>query len=138
MNIDKVHQLEKAVITILNLDGWDLDWCGGGFEHYDAVGETPKGHPCVIEMKFRKKHYDTKMLEKLKYDKLMEMPEDMVKLYFVNDPKANYMFWLNDIDMGEPVEMYCPDTTLWTKNRKNKLVYLLKEDQAALINYNER
>ena len=138
MDINKVHKLEKAVITILNLDGWDLDWCGGGFEHYDAVGETPKGKPCVIEMKFRKKYYETKMLEKLKYDKLMDMPEDMVKLYFVNDPKANYMFWLNEIDMAEPVEMYCPDTTLWTKNRKNKLVYLLKEDQAALINYNER
>ena len=74
MDINKVHNLEKAVIQILNLDGWDLDWCGGGFEHYDAVGETPKGHPCVVEMKFRKKYYETKMLEKLKYDKLMDMP----------------------------------------------------------------
>ena len=137
MTINKVHLLEQAVVKILNLDGWDLDWSGGGFEHYDAVGETPKGRPCVIEMKFRNKYYETKMLEVAKYENLMDMPEDMVKLYFVNDPKANYMFWINDIDLGEPKEMYCPDTTLWTKSKKNKMVYLLKEDQASIININE-
>ena len=30
-----------------------------------------KGVDCVIEMKFRKTHYDEKMLEKEKYDALM-------------------------------------------------------------------
>ncbi len=137
MDINKVHNLEKAVIQILNLDGWDLDWCGGGFEHYDAVGETPKGHPCVIEMKFRKKYYETKMLEKLKYDKLMDMPADMVKIYFVNDPKANYLFWLNELKLDDTKQLYCPDTTLWTKSRSNKEVYLLREEQATIINPNE-
>ena len=137
MDINKVHSLEKAVIQILNIDGWDLDWCGGGFEHYDAVGETPKGKPCVIEMKFRKKYYETKMLEKLKYDKLMEMPEDMVKIYFVNDPKANYLYWLNELKLEPPKELYCPDTTLWTKKKVNKSVYLLTEKQARIINLNE-
>lgn len=137
MNINKVHKLEQAVIKILNLDGWDLDWCGGGFEHYDAVGETPKGKPCVMEMKFRKTYYETKMLEKLKYDKLMDMPADMVKLYFVSDPKANYIFWLNDIKLDPIESLYCPDTTLWTKSRSNKAVYLLREEQASIINPNQ-
>lgn len=137
MEISDVHKWEKAVIAVLNFDGWDLEWCGGGFEHYDAVGATPKGNECCIEMKFRTKYYETKMLEKYKYDQLMDMPHDMVKLYFVNDPKANYLFWLNEIIMPEPVEMYCPDTTLWTKKRANKEVYLLEESQATLININE-
>lgn len=137
MKLSDVHKWEKALIAILNLDGWDLQWCGGGYEHYDAVGATPKGHECVVEMKFRKTYYETKMLEKYKYDQLMNMPADMVKLYFVNDPKANYLFWLNEIAMPEPTQLYCPDTTLWTKNKKNKEVYLLEETQATIINLNE-
>ena len=54
MKLSDVHKWEKALIAVLNLDGWDLQWCGGGYEHYDAVGATPKGHECVVEMKFRK------------------------------------------------------------------------------------
>ena len=138
MTINKVHELEQAVVKILNLDGWQLEWSGDGYEHYDAKGLTPKGKPCVMEMKFRKKYYETKMLEKLKYDKLMAMDQDIVKLYFVIDPKANYMFWLNDIELTETKELYCPDTTLWSKKKINKIVYLLKEEQAAIINSNER
>jgi len=138
MKLSDVHKWEKALIAVLNLDGWDLQWCGGGYEHYDAVGATPKGHECVVEIKFRKTYYETKMLEKYKYDQLMNMPADMVKLYFVNDPKANYLFWLNEIAMPEPTELYCPDTTLWTKSKKNKEVYLLEESQATIINLNER
>ena len=137
MTINKVHELEQAIVKILNLDGWKLEWSGDGYEHYDAKGFTPKGKPCVMEMKFRNKYYETKMLEKLKYDKLMSMDQDIVKLYFVNDPKANYMFWLNDIKLTETKELYCPDTTLWSKKKVNKTVYLLKEKQAAIINKNE-
>ena len=137
MTINKVHELEQAIVKILNLDGWKLEWSGDGYEHYDAKGFTPKGKPCVMEMKFRNKYYETKMLEKLKYDKLMSMDQDIVKLYFVNDPKANYMFWLNDIELTEAKELYCPDTTLWSKKKVNKTVYLLKEKQAAIINKNE-
>ena len=136
MKISDVHKWEKAVIALFNFDGWDLQWCGGGFDHYDAVGATPKGHECVIEMKFRRTYYQSKMLEVSKYEALMDMPYDMVKLYFVNDPKANYLFYLNEIEMPEPVQMYCPDTTLWTKKRKNKKVYLLDESQAVRKNLN--
>ncbi len=135
--IEQVHKWEKAVVLLLNtFDDWDLEWCGGGFEHYDAVGRTPKGHECVLEMKFRNKYYEDKLLEKYKYDQLMNMPYDMVKLYFVNDPKANYLFWLNDIKLPEPVDMWCPDTTLWTKKKMIKPCYLLNENLATFINLN--
>ncbi len=136
MGISKIHKWEKAVIMLLNLDNWELEWTGENFEHYDAKGKTPKGHNCVIEMKFRDKYYSDKMLEVYKYDELMKLPKDTIKLYFVNDPKGNFMYWLDNLDMPEPKELYCPDTTMWTKKRLNKKVYLLKENEASIINLN--
>ena len=135
MGLKKINDLEKAVVFLLNLDGWDLEWCGGGYSRYDAKGITPKGKQCVIEMKFRKTYYEEKMLEKDKYDALMSL-DDVVKIYFVNDPKGNFMYWLNTLEMPKPVKKYCPDTTMWTKKRINKEVYLLKENQAVRININ--
>ena len=136
MGLKKINDLEKAVVFLLNLDGWNLEWCGEGYSRYDAKGITPKGKQCVIEMKFRKTYYETKMLEKDKYDALMALDQDIIKLYFINDPKGNFMYWLNQLDMPEPIKRYCPDTTMWTKKRINKDVYLLKENQASRININ--
>lgn len=136
MTLSDVHKWEQTVIQLYNFDGWDLQWCGGKFEHYDAIGATPKGIECVIEMKFRTRYYETKMLEKYKYDALMDMPYDIVKLYFVNDPKANYLFWLNTIELPKSTKLYCPDTTLWTKTKKEKEVYLLDESQSTITNIN--
>jgi len=134
MGLSKIHLYEQAVVKILNMDTWDLEWAGNGFEHYDAIGKTPKGHDCVIEMKFRNKYYKEKMLEVYKYEQLISMDSEIVKLYFVSDPKGNYLYWLNYLDMPEPVEMYCPDTTMWTKKRLLKPVYLLTEEQASIVN----
>ena len=134
MGLSKIHLYEQAVVQILNMDNWDLKWAGNGYEHYDAIGKTPKGHECVIEMKFRNKYYKEKMLEVYKYEQLISMDSEIVKLYFVSDPKGNYLYWLNYLDMPEPVEMYCPDTTMWTKKRLLKPVYLLTEQQASIVN----
>ena len=136
MGIEKLHQLEKSYVLLLNaFDGWELEWCGGGFDHFDAKGKTPKGKECVIEFKFRNKYYPTKMLEVFKYEKLMAMPDDVVKIYNVHDSKGSYMYWLNSLVVPEPVDMYCPKTTVWQNNKVNKSVYLLEESQAATISY---
>ena len=66
----------------------------------------------------------------------MNLPYDIVKLYFVADPKGNYLFWLNDLDLKEVTTMLLPDTTLWTKAKVSKEVYLLKEEQAAIVQKN--
>ena len=133
--IKDVHKWELAVIHLLNLDGWNLKHTGEGFEHYDAIGTSPKGTEVVIEMKFRNKYYKEKMLEVYKYDKLIETGK--IALYFVNDPKGNYMFWLNDLKDLKSKDMYCPDTTLWTKKKVLKPCYLLDEAQASIINLND-
>ena len=134
MDIERIHKFEQTVVTFMNeFQDWQLEWSGGGFEHYDAKGLTPKGHECVIEMKFRNKYYSDKLLEKDKYDALMKMDEEIVKLYLVADPKATYLFWLNYLEMPVVKELYCPDTTLWTKKKVLKKVYLLNESMASIV-----
>ncbi len=134
MDIERIHKFEQTVVTFMNeFQDWQLEWSGGGFEHYDAKGLTPKGHECVIEMKFRNKYYSDKLLEKDKYDALMKMDKEIVKLYLVADPKATYLFWLNYLEMPVVKELYCPDTTLWTKKKVLKKVYLLDESMASIV-----
>jgi len=135
MKITDVHKWEKAVSLVLKIDGWDLEWVGDKNLPYDAIGTTPKGYDCVMEMKFRDKYYEEKLLEKQKYDELMKL--NVVALYFVNDPKGNYLYWLNKLDLPEPTELYCPSTTLWNSKKIKKPVYLLQENQASIINLNK-
>ena len=66
----------------------------------------------------------------------MKLDDDIVKLYFVNDPKGNYLFWLNDLEDLEIEEKYCPSTTMWDNKKRTKKVYLLREDQASIVNLN--
>ena len=135
MTIADVHKWEKAICLVLKIDGWELEWVGDKNLPYDAIGKTPKGFDCVMEIKMRDKYYEDKLLEKYKYDKLMKL--NVVALYFVNDPKGNFMYWLNNIEMPKPVELYCPSTTLWSKRKKKKPCYLLQENQASIINLNK-
>ena len=136
--IKEIHKWEQSVVTLLNLDGWTLNHTGEGSKSWDAEGKTPfpKSKDCVIEMKFRNKYYETKIIEKAKFDKLIATGK--VALYFVNDPKGNYMFWLNNLKDLETKNMYCPNTTLWGSKKVSKPCYLLKESDAAIININEK
>ena len=137
MGLQEINKLEQAVVATLNIDGWNLEWTGKGYLSYDAKGYTPKGKDCVIEMKFRTKYYEDKMLEKDKYESLMNLDNNILKFYFVNDPKGNFMYWLDKIQLPETTKMYCPDTTMWTKKKVLKDVYLLTENQATIINLNK-
>lgn len=137
MNIEKTELFEKAVVQILNLDGWQLKHIGGT-SRYDAKGLTPKGYPAVIEMKFRNKYYENKLIEKKKYDALMNLPNDVVKLYFVADPKGNYLFWLNNMTLP-PVEIVLAGkTTYWGGDKESKQVYYLPESKASIVSVNSK
>jgi len=98
-------------------------------------GLTPNNNKCVIEIKVRKKYYKDKMIEKYKYDKLMSLPDDVVKLYYVNDPKGAYIYWLNNIELPKLESIRCPSTTMWSKDRKDKEVYLLPERLASVVEW---
>ena len=88
-------------------------------------------------MKFRNKYYPTKLLEKYKYDKLMALDKNIVKLYFVADPKGNYLYWLNDMNMPELETKSIRKTTLWNGEKKDKEIYMLTENKASIVNKNE-
>lgn len=141
MSIEITHNLEKAVVAILNFDDWQLEWTGETNGLYDAEGLTPekngKRRKCVIEMKFRKKYYEKKLIEKSKYDDLMALDDDIIKLYFVNDPKGNYLFWLNGINMPELETRDIRKTTLWNNGHAEKEIYLLPESKASIVNVNQ-
>jgi hypothetical protein len=127
------HKWEKGIVLLLTLDGWDLEWTGAEFEHYDARGKTPKGFDCVIEFKLRNAYYPTKVLEKYKYDKLMQM--DCLKFYYVFDSKGNYLYYLDSLEQPKPNIINCKATTDFERDELiNKTVYFLSESQAALIN----
>ena len=135
MTIADVHKWEKAICLVLKIDGWELEWVGDKNLPYDAIGKTPKGHDCVMEIKMRDKYYEDKLLEKYKYDVIMKL--NVVALYFVNDPKGNFLYWLNNLKMPKPVQLYCPSTTLWSNKKVKKPCYLLEENQASIINLNK-
>ena len=46
------------------------------------------------------------------------------------------MYYLNTLKMPNSSFIKCPDTTMWTKKKVNKEIYLLKENQASRININ--
>ena len=131
--IETTNKFERAFILFLNtFDGWQLEWAGDKNLCYDAKGYTPKGNKCVIEMKFRKKYYESKLLEKKKYDALMQLPADVVKIYFVSDPKGSYWFWLDKLAKMQVFDKYCPQTSYWNGKKLQKKIYLLTEKQASI------
>lgn len=136
MTKDDTEQYEKTICLWLNgfLD-FRLDWVGDENTFYDLRGMTPNNNKCVIEIKVRKKYYKDKMIEKYKYDQLMSLPDDVVKLYYVNDPKGAYIYWLNNIELPKLESIRCPSNTMWSQDRKDKEVYLLPERLASVVEW---
>ena len=130
---DQHHKWEQGIIHLMNLDGWQLQWTGEAFEHYDAKGKTPKGFDCVIEFKLRNKYYQTKILEQYKYLKLMQEP-NVMKFYYVFDCKGNYLYHLDNLKLPEIEPMQLQATTeRANKNIINKDCYMLSESMASII-----
>ena len=133
--IRSTNKFEKAFIWFYNaFDDWQLKWVGDQNLPYDAIGKTPKGDEVVIEMKFRKTYYETKLLEKKRFDNLMKLPKEVIKIYFVSDPKGSYWFWLNKLQELNIFNKRFPETTHWSGSKIKKEVYLLEESQASLVN----
>jgi hypothetical protein len=132
------HQWEQAIIHLLNLDGWNLEWCGESTEHFDAKGKTPKGFDCIMEIKLRHSYYPTKILEQYKYLKLMQEPNCM-KFYYVFDAEGNYLYHLDTLILPELVSINTPVTHKFENhNLIDKKCYMLSESQAVILNKNKK
>jgi hypothetical protein len=130
--INKIHAKEQSKVKQLNARGWNLTWSGGGYDHYDAIGETCTGKKCVLEFKFRNDSYKTKMIEVYKYDKLLAM-DDYLVFYLVSEQYFDYIFDLRDLTDLKTHELQCPTTTLWKNEMITKKVYLLNASDAETI-----
>jgi len=137
MTTEQTHKWEQGIIHLLNLDGWQLEWTGGDYEHYDAKGKTPKGYNCILEIKIRNEYYPTKLLERFKYEHLMSQ-KNCLKFYYVFDSKGNYLYFLDQLKLPEENNVQAGATTYsqGNKSKVNKSVYMLTESQAVIINKN--
>ena len=80
------------------------------------------------------------MLEKMKYDHLMSLPEDILKFYLVQDPTGIYIFWLQSIDKSslKVNKIPCPGKTFWGGEKVKKEVYLLPKHYASILILNQK
>lgn len=133
MNYTHHRTWEENVINAMYNVGWDLNLSENEYEHYDAYGKTPKGFDCVIELKRRHKYYPDKVMEVYKYERLMEMK--CLKFYYVFDPRGNYLFLLDKLELPCSLLIKTSETIIFNKkNIVDKRVYFLSESKAILKN----
>lgn len=86
----------------------------------------------IIEIKVRKSYYNKWMIEKYKYDKLMNLCGDKDCFYVVAYKNMLYWYNLKDIDISEleVAVMDCPTTTEFkNKNVIKKRNYILPNNK---------
>ena len=111
----------------------DLVKSEGIYDTYDCISRQA-GH--YIELKCRARHYDTLLIEEMKYRKLITQAaeRDLVPYYINSTPLGIYSFDL--MDLPEPVwyVQYLPATTEFEKIGKvDKLVGYLPIEEAVQL-----
>ena len=111
----------------------DLVKSEGIYDAYDCISRQA-GH--YIELKCRATHYDTLLIEEMKYRKLITQAaeRDLVPYYINSTPAGIYSFDL--MDVAEPVwyVQYLPATTEFEKIGKvDKLVGYLPIEEAVQL-----
>lgn len=88
----------------------DLQQSGKQFSSFDCYSVE---HKCEIELKYRHSHYDELLIEKIKYDKLMERAQDFgtEAVYVSATPKGIFGFNLSKIPEPEWFVKPMPKTT---------------------------
>ena len=114
--------IERAIVQVMNLDGWQLE----SVTDNKAKGFTPKGKTCSLILRVEKQE-KSPYITKKDYEQLMSASGE-VKVYFYSDTKVNYLYWVNDIIVGEETTLIS-DTTLFGKTT---VVYELEPSQALL------
>lgn len=121
-----VYELENELIFLLNMAGWKIRWSKEKYCRYDAIGTDLKGQSCVLEFKFRRKFYPTKILETKKYYALDQQPQRK-KYYCVVDQKGCHIYDLANIDRLNLIALQLPKETITENIEKEKrLVYEIK------------
>lgn len=95
----------------------DLTPCEDEFSKYDCYSKI---HNLDIELKSRYKHYDRLVIEKIKYDSLIErsIRYSTRPLYINSTPKGVFVFDLSKIRLFDWHNHLMPKTTEFDDNEK--------------------
>jgi len=110
----------------------DLEKARHEFDYHDCQSDTTKRH---IELKCRHKHYDELILEKDKYDALMQQAERLgyTPWYINSTPQGVYGFNLKIIKMTWTIRQLPATTTFNNPQTISKTVTYLKISQGAKL-----
>jgi hypothetical protein len=111
----------------------DLVKSEGIFDAYDCISKQA-GH--YIELKCRATHYDTLLIEEMKYRKLITQAaeRDLVPYYINSTPQGIFSFDLMDVPEPEWVSHWMPATTEFARSNKvSKLVGYLPIEEAVQL-----
>lgn len=110
----------------------DLEKASHEFDYHDCQSDTTKRH---IELKCRHRHYDELILEKDKYDALMQQAERLgyTPWYINSTPQGVYGFNLKIIKMTWTLRQLPATTTFNNPQTISKTVTYLKISQGAKL-----
>ena len=125
---------EELLFTFLR-EGFysDLEKAPGIYDAFDCISKQA-GH--YIELKCRATHYDTLLIEEMKYRKLITQAaeRDLIPFYINSTPLGVFSFDLMDVPEPEWVSHWMPATTEFARSNKvSKLVGYLPVEEAVQL-----
>lgn len=111
----------------------DLEKAPGIYDAFDCISITASHY---IELKCRYTHYDTLLIEEMKYRKLITQAaeRDLIPFYINSTPKGVFSFDLMDVPEPEWVSHWMPATTEFSRSQKiSKLVGYLAIEEAVQL-----
>jgi hypothetical protein len=111
----------------------DLAKSEGIYDSFDCIS-VQAGH--YIELKCRYTHYDTLLIEEMKYRKLITQAaeRDLIPFYINSTPKGVFSFDLMDVPEPEWLSHWMPATTEFSRSNKvSKLVGYLPLEEAVQL-----
>jgi hypothetical protein len=111
----------------------DLEKSVGIYDSFDCIS-AHAGH--YIELKCRHTHYDTLLIEEMKYRKLITQAaeRDLIPFYINSTPQGVFSFDLMDVPEPEWLSHWMPATTEFSRSNKvSKLVGYLPIEEAVQL-----
>ena len=111
----------------------DLEKAPGIYDAFDCISLSASHY---IELKCRYTHYDTLLIEEMKYRKLITQAaeRDLIPFYINSTPKGVFSFDLMDVPEPEWVSHWMPATTEFSRSQKiSKLVGYLSIEEAVQL-----
>jgi hypothetical protein len=111
----------------------DLTKSEGIYDAFDCIS-VMAGH--YIELKCRHTHYDTLLIEEMKYRKLITQAaeRDLIPFYINSTPEGVFSFDLMDVPEPEWFSHWMPATTEFSRSNKvSKLVGYLPIEEAVKL-----